>query len=53
MDLQPVEAILSEIGKAVRLFRYYPPSPPGVKRVMTDLGAVRERQAVPILQALG
>jgi len=40
MDLKPVEAILAEIGKAVRLFRYYPPSHPSVQRVMLDLGAV-------------
>ncbi len=48
MDLQPVEAILTEIGKAVRLFRYYPPSHPGATRVMTDLGAV-----LPALARLG
>ena len=40
MDLKPVEAILAEIGKAVRLFRYYPPSHPSAQRVMRDLGAV-------------
>jgi HEAT repeat protein len=40
MDLKPVEAILAEIGKAVRLFRYYPPSHPSAQRVMLDLGAV-------------
>jgi HEAT repeat protein len=48
MDLRPVEAILTEIGKAVRLFRYYPPSHPGVQRVMADLGAV-----LPALSRLG
>ena len=40
MDLKPVEAILTEIGKAVRLFRYYSPSHPSAQRVMLDLGAV-------------
>ncbi|MGD0484056.1 MAG: HEAT repeat domain-containing protein, partial [Gemmatimonadales bacterium] len=48
MDLRPVEAILTEIGKAVRLFRYYPPLHPGAQRVMADLGAV-----LPALSRLG
>jgi len=48
MDLRRVEAILTEIGKAVRLFRYYPPSHPGAQRVMADLGAV-----LPSLERLG
>ena len=48
MDLRPVEAILTEIGKAVRLFRYYPPSHPSAQRVMADLGAV-----LPVLSRLG
>lgn len=48
MDLPRVEAILTEIGKAVRLFRYYPPTHPGAQRVMVDLRAV-----LPSLARLG
>jgi HEAT repeat protein len=43
MDLRAVEGILAEIGKAVRLFRYYPPTHPGAHKVMADLGAVLPR----------
>lgn len=48
MEPNRVVAVLTEIGKAVRLFRYYAPSHPSIKRVMGDLAA-----ALPGLARVG
>ena len=37
MEPNRIIAVLTEIGKAVRLFRYYAPSHPSVQRVIADL----------------
>lgn len=37
MEPNRIVAVLTEIGKAVRLFRYYAPSHPSVQRVIVDL----------------
>lgn len=39
MDTRPVEEILSEIGKAFRLCRLYPPAHPAVQQVLAGLAA--------------
>ena len=48
MEPQRVIAVLTEMGKAVRLFRYYAPSHPSVQRVINDLG-----EALPGLARVG
>ena len=48
MEPHRVVAVLTEIGKAVRLFRYYAPSHPSVQRTMNDLAA-----ALPGLARVG
>ena len=48
MEPNRVVAVLTEIGKAVRLFRYYAPSHPSVQRVIADLAV-----ALPGLAHLG
>jgi hypothetical protein len=40
MEPNRVIAVLTEIGKAVRLFRYYAPSHPSVQRAIADLAVV-------------
>jgi len=48
MEPNRVVAILAEIGKAVRVLKYYPPSHPSAQRVMSELAA-----ALPGLARIG
>jgi hypothetical protein len=48
MDVKPLEAILSEVGKAFRLCRFYPSSHPSVQQAMAELSA-----ALPALAGIG
>jgi len=48
MDVRPVEAVLTEIGKAFRLCRLYPSSHPAVQHTLSELAGV-----LPSLAAVG
>jgi HEAT repeat protein len=48
MDVQSVEAVLAEVGKAFRLCRFYPSTHPSVQQALSELAA-----ALPALTAIG
>ena len=48
MDAKQLEAVLAEVGKVLRLCRFYPAAHPSVQQAMADLSA-----ALPALAAMG